>query len=205
MKKRATPLPATERRALSVQTVLKLANERSPVEITTEAIAASMGLTQAALFRHFPTKEALWQEALQWATGELYAAFEEAARRAESPPEALERIYHTHLDFVSKNPGVPRILFLELQNPAESVSRTTVREMLSRCTSRLEEIIASGIANGSFDEAIDARSAATMFIGMLQGRVMQAMIAGNGNAPNANPEKLFNLFLRSITQQNSLQ
>lgn len=203
MKKRATPLPATERRALSVQAVLKLASERNPAEITTEAVAASMSLTQAALFRHFPTKEALWQEVLQWATSELYAAVKTAAERASSPPEALEQIYRTHLDFVARNPGVPKILFVELQNPADSAARTIVREMLARYASLLEQIIASGIETGFFDAAIDARSAATMFIGMLQGRVMQSIIAGNANAPNANPEKLFELFHRSIASRNT--
>jgi len=203
MKKRATALPATERRALSVQTVLKLATKRNPAEITTEAVAASMGLTQAALFRHFPTKGRLWQEVLQWATCELFAAVEKAAADAASPPEALERIYHTHIAFVTENPGVPRILFFELQNPAESGARTIVREMLNRYTSRLEQIITSGIDNGFFDDAIDARSAATMFIGMLQGQVMQAMITNGSSTMNAHPEKMLELFLRGIEMQNS--
>ena len=49
-------LTADERRAATVQAVVDLAAERNPSDITTTAIAQRMGLTQGALFRHFPTK-----------------------------------------------------------------------------------------------------------------------------------------------------
>jgi AcrR family transcriptional regulator len=200
MKKRASPLPAAERRALCVQTVLQLAFERNPAEITTGAVAARMGICQAALFRHFPTKDALWEEVMQWATGELYAALEAAAAKNDAPPNALERIYHTHLTFITGNPGVPRILFVELQNPAGSRAREIAREMLSRYARLLEELIASGIESGFFDESIDTRAAATMFIGMIQGQVMQAMI-DDACPLNRQSEKLFGLFLRAIEKR----
>jgi len=47
-------LPAEARRAATVQAVVDLAAEQNPAEITTTAIADRMGLTQGALFRHFP-------------------------------------------------------------------------------------------------------------------------------------------------------
>ena len=52
-------LPADERRAATVEAVVDLAAEQNPSDITTTAIAQRMGLTQGALFRHFPTKEGL--------------------------------------------------------------------------------------------------------------------------------------------------
>ena len=49
-------LPADERRAATVEAVVDLAAEQNPSDITTTAIAQRMGLTQGALFRHFPTR-----------------------------------------------------------------------------------------------------------------------------------------------------
>ncbi len=51
-------LPADERRAITVETVIQLAAETNPSDITTKAIAERMGLTQGAIFRHFPSKDA---------------------------------------------------------------------------------------------------------------------------------------------------
>ena len=54
-------LPADERRAVTVEAVIELAAEQNPNDITTAAIAQRMGLTQGALFRHFPNKDAILQ------------------------------------------------------------------------------------------------------------------------------------------------
>jgi len=47
------------RKAEIVATVLDLADRIGPDRVTTGAVASQIGVTQAALFRHFPTKAAL--------------------------------------------------------------------------------------------------------------------------------------------------
>lgn len=64
-------LPADERRAATVEAVVDLAAEQNPSDITTTAIAQRMGLTQGALFRHFPTKDAILQAVMSWVTERL--------------------------------------------------------------------------------------------------------------------------------------
>lgn len=198
MKKKGNSLPAAERRALTVQAVLQLAACQNPADITTEAIAARMGLTQAALFRHFPTKDMLWQEMMQWATTELFTAVEHAAATATTPLDALERIYRTHLAFVVKHPGVPRVLFAELQNPTGSEARTIVRSMLMRYSALLENIMIEGMAQNQIHPATDARAAAALFIGSLQGQVIQSMITGDSTALPEHGAKPFQLIRRAL-------
>ena len=203
MTKRGKSLPAAERRALSVQTVLQLAAGQNPSDITTEAVAAKMGLTQAALFRHFPTKNMLWQAVMQWTTSELLMAVQQAASAASSPFDALERIYKTHVAFVAEYPGVPRVLFAELQNPEGSEARKIVSDMLARYVSLLKDIIAEGEKRGQIDSCVDVRSAATMFIGTLQGQVIQAMIAGDGAMLPEHAARQFKLLRRALERQKS--
>ncbi len=59
MNGRPKHLPADERRAATIEAVIHLAAEQNPSDITTTAIAQRMGLTQGALFRHFPSKDAI--------------------------------------------------------------------------------------------------------------------------------------------------
>ena len=57
----STPRRSSESRQTEIiETVLKLAAEHSPGLITTQEIADQMGVTQGAIFRHFPNKEAIW-------------------------------------------------------------------------------------------------------------------------------------------------
>ena len=55
-----TKLSADARRAATVETVIGLAAATNPADITTAQIAAQMGVTQGALFRHFADKQAIW-------------------------------------------------------------------------------------------------------------------------------------------------
>lgn len=57
MKASSKNLKADQRREVTVETVVELAGEQNPSEITTAAIAKRMGVTQGALFRHFPIKK----------------------------------------------------------------------------------------------------------------------------------------------------
>lgn len=81
-------LPADERRAATVEAVVDLAAEQNPSDITTTAIAQRMGLTQGALFRHFPTKDAILQAVMSWVAERLLARVDKAAEGATSPPRS---------------------------------------------------------------------------------------------------------------------
>src|SRR6187455_3079115 len=75
----ARRLSSDERRVEIVQAVLGLAGERGPDAITTQAIAERIGVTQGALFRHFPDKDAMWVAVFEWVRRAL-AAREPGAR-----------------------------------------------------------------------------------------------------------------------------
>jgi AcrR family transcriptional regulator len=85
----AKHLAADERRAVTVEAVVALAAEQNPSDITTTAIAQRMGLTQGALFRHFPSKDAILEAIMSWVTQRLLARVDKAAAGAASPLPAL--------------------------------------------------------------------------------------------------------------------
>jgi len=57
--------PAAERRAATVATVVSLAATHNPSEIMTTALARQLRLTQGALFKHVPTKVALFEAVME--------------------------------------------------------------------------------------------------------------------------------------------
>src|SRR3990172_8613492 len=120
-------LPADERKAATVETLVALAGEQNPAEITTTAIAKRMGVTQGALFKHFPTKDAMLQAVLDWVAERLLARVDNAVEKAPSPLAALEAIFMAHIDFVAAHQGVPRMLFGELQSAKETAPKRIVK------------------------------------------------------------------------------
>lgn len=191
-------LPAEERRNLTVETVIELAAEQNPSDITTAAIARRMGLTQGALFRHFPSKDAIFQAVMAWVSERLLTRVEAAAAGAASPTDALEAVFMAHVEFVARHPGVPRMLFGELQRAGESAPKLLVRTLLRRYGERLRQIIDAGKEEGTLDKTVETEAAVLLFIGSIQGLVMQSLLAGRIENLRRDAHRVFALYRRAI-------
>ena len=132
MQNRAKHLPADERRAVTVQAVVDLAAQQNPSEITTAAIARHMNVTQGSLFRHFPNKDAIWRAVMQWVAERLLARIERSVQDIESPVAAMQAMFMSHIDFVAEHPGVPRMLFGELQRAETTPAKRMVQILIQR-------------------------------------------------------------------------
>jgi AcrR family transcriptional regulator len=198
MTARPTYLPAEERREVTVETVIHLAAEQNPADITTAAIAKRMGVTQGALFRHFPTKDAIIEAVMEWVSERLLARIDKAISATASPLEALEAAFMTHIDFISEHPGVPRMLFGELQRAEQTLAKRMVQILLSRYGEHLGRLVAEGKDCGELSATLNDKAAVTLFIGTIQGLVMQSLLAGDVRRIRANASSVFTLYRRAI-------
>src|SRR5262249_15050587 len=92
---------ADKRKKQIVQVVLTLVPEHGADAVSTQLIADTIGFTQAAVFRHFPTKEAVWSAVMDWLDGQLEEVRQKA--RAEAPDQGigvLERIFFGHIALI---------------------------------------------------------------------------------------------------------
>jgi len=191
-------MSADERRAVTVEAVLALAAQQNPSEISTTAIAEHMGVTQGALFRHFPNKEAILESVMDWVADRLLARVDKAASGAASSLEALEAMFEAHVAFFVENPGVPRMLFGELQRAKMTAPKRMAQKMLLRYRERLVTLIEDGKAKGLISSGTNTASACTLFIGMIQGLVMQSLLAGDVQLIRREAPGVFPLFRLAI-------
>ncbi|MEO8848534.1 MAG: TetR/AcrR family transcriptional regulator [Casimicrobiaceae bacterium] len=178
-----------------VATVLVLARERGPDTITTQAIADRMGLTQGAVFRHFPDKQAIWLAVFAWVRESLGAAITAAMTKVDSPLAKIERAFLAHVAFIAAHPGVPRVMFHEMQYPGDSPVRAEVRAMITSYHQRLSLLFTQAKAAGELPRDLDATLAPVSFIGAVQGLVIEASLAGDEAGMARRARKLLPLLL----------
>ncbi|MEO7200845.1 MAG: TetR/AcrR family transcriptional regulator [Dokdonella sp.] len=193
-----TRLSATDRRDVTVETVMALAGEGNPAEITTAAIAERMNLTQGAVFRHFPTKEAIWQAVMEWVAARLLARVDTAIKDNASPLAALEAVFHSHVAFVSAHPGVPRMLFGELQRADDTAAKKIARIMIGHYSERISALIVRGKAEHELAADVDVDAAVMLFVGTIQGLVMQSLLAGDIARLRNDAVAVFSIFRSGI-------
>ena len=195
---RPTYLSSERRREMTVETVVDLAAEQNPADITTGAIAKRMGVSQGALFRHFSSKDAILQAVMEWVSERLLARIDKATSIAASPLEAIEAAFMAHIHFIAEHPGVPRMLFVELQRTEQTMAKRMARTLLQVYGARLGRLFMDGKKGGQLLASLDEKAAATLFIGMIQGLAMQSHIEGNVKRIRESAPGVFALYRRSV-------
>jgi AcrR family transcriptional regulator len=193
-------IPAEERRNITVEAVIDLAGSSNPDSITTAAIAKHMKLTQGAIFRHFPNKDAIWKAVMNWVAKNLMARIDRAAKDITSPTGKMEAMFLAHIAFVADHPGAPRMLFGELQGARQTPAKRLAQSMMKQYAARLRDMITSGKECGELRDNLDVEAAATLFIGTIQGLVMQSLIAGDMDKMRADAPRVFDIYLHGISR-----
>lgn len=183
---------------MTVEAVVALAALHNPSEISTTAIAQHMQLTQGALFRHFPNRDAILEAVMEWVAEQLLARIDRSTEGLASPLAALQAMFMAHVDFVAEHPGVPRILFSQLQRAGETGAKRLVQVLMGRYSERLQRRMAQGQAEGELHAALDVPAAATLFMGTVQGLVMQSLITSDMQRMRADAPRVFAIYQRGI-------
>lgn len=197
-KPRKRRMDAGERQDEIVRAVLDLAARQGVESVTTQDMADAMGLTQGAIFRHFPTKDDIWLAAINWVRRRLMSVVETAAARSENPLEALEGIFLAHVSFVAKHPAIPRLVFSDYLLRRDTRLKQLIQEIIIGYESRVAGLLGEAKAVGLARPDLDEDSAATLFIGMIQGLVLQSNIFGGRRSLLDEAKKVFPIYLNGI-------
>jgi AcrR family transcriptional regulator len=193
------------RQAGLVEAALQLAALRNPTDITTGDLARAVGITQGAVFRHFPNKQAVWLAVLDWATAQLMQRMRAAVQARQdstndfNPLAALQDVFIAHVDFVIAYPGVPRVVFQELQHAEETALKTAVRGLMQQYRTLVMDLLLNAQSQQLLAPATDLPSAAVLFLGSVQGLVMQTMVSGQVQSMLAQAPGVFSIYLHGIT------
>jgi AcrR family transcriptional regulator len=185
---RAAALPAAERRARAIEALLDLACSCAPEQISTAAIAERMGISHAALFRHFPSREALWADSVRWATSRLEQDLERIAADASQPPlTRVEELLLANADFVCRHPGLLRMLLSELPRPGSSPASEAAKAFGARLRDRLTSLLEQAEVQGELAVPLAAPELAQLLLASWEGMMLQGLVH---NTLEALPKRL---------------
>jgi len=195
-------MSSEDRQSEIIRVAVELAEEKDVGSVTTQDMADAMQLTQGAIFRHFASKDDIWLAVMHWIRDSLMKVLGKAAADATDPLDALQRMFLAHVAFVSKHPAIPRIIFSELQHKKDGKMRHLIQELMSGYESRIAGLLDAAKEQSLVDGALDSKSAAVLYIGMIQGLVMQVSIFGGKRSLMHEAEKIFPIFLQGIKKRN---
>ena len=99
-----------ERRLQILQTLAAMLQEPQAEKITTAALAARIGVSEAALYRHFSSKAQMYEGLIEFIEQTLFGLIARITADTPSPSAQVEAIVAMLLNFAAKNPGMTRVL-----------------------------------------------------------------------------------------------
>ncbi|MFP5511294.1 MAG: TetR/AcrR family transcriptional regulator [Alphaproteobacteria bacterium] len=175
---------AEERKTQIVAEVLRLADEIGPDRLSTTDVARAIGLSQPAIFRHFPTKGALWLAVAECIADRLQRGWAkaEADAAAAGPQARLKALISAQLTAIAQTPALPSILFsreLQVDNPA---LRDVFRALLGALQGRLVAAIRDLQAAGDLHSDVSPDDVAILLTSLVQGVAIRWTLGARGFA-----------------------
>lgn len=148
--------------------------ETAPGErITTSALAKQVGVSEAALYRHFPSKAKMFEGLIEYIEEALFSMVAKILAEEESALMRCERILTVLLGFCEKNPGLTRIL----TGDALAGETDRLRQRIVQLFERMETQIRQVLRDAEIKERLQTRTqlgtTANLLMASAEGRIAQ--------------------------------
>ena len=133
-----------DRKQIILQSLAKLLEERDTTKVTTAVLAAESGITEAALYRHFPSKRSIFLELFTFCDQTIFQKVGEIKKDSNIEAEEKVRlIFFFYAIFLEKNKGFARILSREALGPSEQNVIDSVNQFYERLELSIKQLLAS--------------------------------------------------------------
>ena len=187
------------RKAEIVLTILDLADRIGPDRVTTGAVATEVGVTQAALFRHFPTKTAMWNAVAEHVAHLLTQSWGEALERETAPHQRLRGLIAAQFKQIAATPALPMLLFSRELNVENANLRRAFRDRLAAFYGHLKREVAAGQAEGHFRADVQADDVAVLLASLVQGMAIRWTLGAREFALMDEGLRLLDVYLQLLT------
>lgn len=147
--------------------------ERHPGErITTASLARAVGVTEAALYRHFPSKARMYEGLIEFIENSVFGLINRILDEETDAVARCEKIMHMLLGFAERNPGMTRILVGDALVGEHARLRTRTGQFFDRIETQLKQIIREGEMRGE-GTGNNAQVFANLMLSVIEGKFHQ--------------------------------
>lgn len=176
----------TEDRKRRILEALALELQDSPGgRITTARLAAKLGVSEAALYRHFPSKRRMLEALIEFAEDSLLGRLNQILE--ENAPTAIrcERTLFLLLGFAERNPGISRLLLGEALAGEDQRLHARVGQLFQRFEAQLRQVLREAALRGEPGVRGDAAAVARLLLTYFEGRLRRYVRSGFADRPLA--------------------
>ncbi len=181
----------SERRLHILQMLASMLQDPQPEKITTAALAARLGVSEAALYRHFSSKAQMYEGLIEFIEQTLFGLIARIVADTGTSLAQAEAIVAMLLNFAAKNPGMTRVLTGDALVHENERLQKRINQLLDRIEAQLRQCLRLGGESGAELSA----PLANLLLCTVVGRWHQFAKSGFTRAPGDDVELLLSRLL----------
>ena len=163
----------TSRRDAILQSLAHMLEATPGGRITTAALAADVGVSEAALYRHFPSKAKMFEGLIEFIETTLFSRISRIREEEQDAAAQCEQIVTLLLTFCERNPGITRLLTGDALTGETDRLRGRVQQLFDRLETELKQILREAELKQGLRTALPVNLAANLLLAAAEGRIIQ--------------------------------
>jgi TetR/AcrR family transcriptional regulator len=167
-----------ERKHQILQTLAQMLENPAAERVTTAALAARIGVSEAALYRHFRGKAQMFEGLIEFIEQTLFALINKITSEEKSGVRQLEAIMGVLLGFAQKNRGMTRVLIGDALVNEDAGLQTRINQVHDRVEAALKQALRFGVTQKEIAGDVDITAHANALMSFVTGRWHQFAKSG---------------------------
>ncbi len=166
-----------------LQTLATMLEDPKGEKVTTAALAARLGVSEAALYRHFASKAQMFEGLIEFIETTVFGLINEISARETSGLRQVRSIIAMLLEFAQTNKGMTRVLIGDaLVNENERLQER-INQLIERIEASLKQSFRVAATEGELADGFDSSARAALIVAFVVGRWHRFAKSGFRKAP----------------------
>ncbi|MFT5210611.1 MAG: TetR/AcrR family transcriptional regulator [Flavobacterium sp.] len=165
--------PKVSRKQQILQALAEMLEQAPGGRITTAGLAKQVGVSEAALYRHFPSKARMFDDLIAFIEETIFSRINLILTDDNATEVKCAQALHLLLTFSERNPGITRILTGDPLSGESDRLRVRVGQFFDRFETQLKQILREAEIRGANQATIDIASGANLMLACVEGKISQ--------------------------------
>ena len=167
-----------------MQSLAKMLQAKGPVKVTTASLANECGITEAAIYRHFPSKRKIYEGLVDFCEQSLFDLIGDINSSKDDHLKKVSKIMILLVSFSEKNPGLARLLTREAFSIDEASLDDRIKQMFSKIELQIKQNLQKYEQQTKKKLALPSASSANLLLAFVEGVIQQFVRSGFTEKPS---------------------
>ncbi|MCR4301975.1 MAG: nucleoid occlusion factor SlmA [Sulfuricaulis sp.] len=185
-----------ERRQIILETLAHMLEKNQGEHITTAQLARAVGVSEAALYRHFDSKAKMFEGLLEFIEETLFTRLNKILTEETHAETRVQNILFLLLGFADKNPGMARLLYGDVLVGETERLRQRVVLIYERIETQLKQVLREGEASENL--RVPIADTAALLLAVVEGSITRYVRSEFQSSPVAGWDKQWELLRKGV-------